>query len=185
MYESQINYCEQNRSDPSSTLLKKETKYILSSSIYITFQQMQTNVLWWKEDEWSPVATVGWGYDMRGRNNKSAQRNFWVWYMCSLFWFWLWFHRYIHMSKLTNFYTLNMVSLLYVSHTSIKLLKAKVTVTNLYPALLLSCALLWLRLILGWNIFLWCMYTLGYLSHFLIFVFPHSDSYPLLPGTPI
>lgn len=91
----------------------------------------------------------------------------------------------IYMPKLNNFYTINIGHLLYVSCPSIKMLIMKVIVTNLYPALILSCGLCWLRLILGWIlcVCVWRIHTLGYLNSFLIFVFIHSDPYFHSPGT--
>lgn len=58
-----------------------------------------------------------------------------------------------------------------------KLLKTKITFTNRFTAFLLCRALCW-DTILGWNVFLWWMYTLGYQSPFLIFTFSHSKPYP-------
>ena len=85
-------------------------------------------------------------------------------------------------SKLISSYTLNMRSLLYANHTSIKPLKTKITATNLLTALLLSHASADWDTILGWNIFLWWMYTLGYQSPFLIFGFSDSKPYPHSTG---
>lgn len=104
------------------------------------------------ERRWVIVVSVGWSYEMKGRNNKSAQRNFWVWYSC-YFLVWLWFHGYIQSQNLST-YILNMRSLLYANYTSMKLLKTKITFTNLFPAFLLCRALCWLRHNLGMEYFL-------------------------------
>lgn len=127
------------------------------------------------ERRWVIVVRVGWSYEMKGSNNKSAQRNFWVWYSC-YFLVWLWFHGYIQSQNLST-YILNMRSLLYANHTLIKLLRTEITFTNRFTAFLLCRALCW-DTILGWNVFLWWMYTLGYQSPFLIFMFSHSKPYP-------
>ena len=55
------------------------------------------------ERRWVIVVRVGWSYEMKGSKNKSAQRNFWVWYSC-YFLVWLWFHGYIQSQNLSTYF---------------------------------------------------------------------------------
>lgn len=64
---------------------------------------------------------AGGGKDRRERL-KGGTRRFWEWWVCSVSWLRWWFQGCMHMSKHTKMHTFNMCSLLYISHTSIKLL---------------------------------------------------------------
>lgn len=61
----------------------------------------------------------------REKRHPNSIRNFWGLFICCFSWLWGQFHRYICMSQLIKVDALNMYSLLYVSYTSIKLLKNK------------------------------------------------------------
>ena len=51
------------------------------------------------------------GRDYQGSWRGGGRR----WWICSLPWFWWWFHGWVHVSKCIQFYTLNMCILLFVN----------------------------------------------------------------------
>lgn len=103
------------------------------------------------ERRWVIVVRVGWSYEMKGSNNKSAQRNFWVWYSC-YFLVWLGFHGYIQSQNLSTYFKYEEFTVCQ-SYLN-KLLKTKITFTNRFTAFLLCRALCWLRHNFGMEYFL-------------------------------